>query len=58
MRSVTHQLGVMVDELLTFSALEAGREIVHARTCRLADIMEAVTTVIEPLARQKDLALT
>jgi signal transduction histidine kinase len=57
MRSVTHQLGVMVDELLTFSALEAGREIVHASDVSLADIMEAVTTVIEPVARQKDLPL-
>ena len=43
MRSVTHQLGVMVDELLTFSALEAGREIGSSRArSRLADIVESV----------------
>lgn len=55
MRSVTHQLGVMVDELLTYSALEAGRESVHPTDVALNDIMEAVTTVIEPLASQKGL---
>jgi signal transduction histidine kinase len=58
MRSVTHQLAVMVDELLTFSALEAGRETVHASDVSLAEILESVTSVIEPLARQKDLPLT
>jgi signal transduction histidine kinase len=58
MRSVTHQLAVMVDELLTFSALEAGRETVHPADVSLAEIMESVTTVIEPLAQQKDLPLS
>lgn len=55
MRSVTHQLGAMVDELLTYSALEAGRETVHPSDVSLADIVEAVTTVVEPLAEQKGL---
>ena len=57
MRSVTHQLAVMVDELLTFSALEAGRETVHPSDVSLADIMDGVIAVIEPLARQKSLQL-
>ena len=57
MRSVTHQLGVMVDELLTFSALESGRESVHPGDVSLADVMDSVVPVIEPLARQKDLEL-
>lgn len=57
MRSVTQQLGVMVDELLTFSALEAGRETVHPSDIALAEVMDATLTMIEPLARQKDLAL-
>ncbi|HUQ79538.1 MAG TPA: ATP-binding protein [Gemmatimonadaceae bacterium] len=57
MRSVTHQLGVMVDELLTFSALEAGRETIHPADVSLAEVMDAAVTVIEPSARQKDLAL-
>jgi signal transduction histidine kinase len=58
MRSVTHQLAVMVDELLTFSALEAGRETVRPSDVPLSEIVEGVLTVIEPLARQKDLALS
>ncbi len=60
MRSVTHQLAVMVDELLTFSALEAGRETVHPSDVRLGDIVESVVNLIEPLARQKalDIAFT
>jgi signal transduction histidine kinase len=57
MRSVTHQLAVMVDELLTFSALEAGRETVHPSDVSLAEILESATSVIEPLAQQKDLPL-
>ena len=57
MRSVTHQLGVMVDELLTFSALEAGRETVHASEVSLARHHGSVVAVVEPLARQKDLEL-
>jgi signal transduction histidine kinase len=57
MRSVTHQLAVMVDELLTFSALEAGRESVHPGDVTLGDIVKAVVSLVEPLARQKDLEL-
>ena len=57
MRSVTHQLAVMVDELLTFSALEAGREIVHPTDVSLRDIVDSVIATVEPLARQKDLEL-
>ena len=58
MRSVTHQLAVMVDELLTFSALEAGRETVHPGDVSLRDLVDAIVPVIEPLARQKDLELS
>jgi signal transduction histidine kinase len=57
MRSVTHQLGVMVDELLTFSALEAGRETVHPAQVSLREVIDAAVGIIEPLARQKDLEL-
>lgn len=58
MRSVSHQLAVMVDELLTYSALEAGRETVHPSDVALADVVESVVAVIEPLSRQKDLELS
>jgi signal transduction histidine kinase len=57
MRTVTHQLAVMVDELLTFSTLESGRESVHPADASLREIVDSVVTVIEPLARQKDLEL-
>ena len=58
MRTVTHQLAVMVDELLTFSALEAGREAVHPTDVSLGEIAEAVVAVVEPLSRQKNLELS
>lgn len=58
MRSVTHQLAVMVDELLTFSALEAGRETVRVSDVSIVEIMDAVVAVVEPLARQKELRLS
>jgi signal transduction histidine kinase len=58
MRSVTHQLGVMVDELLTFSALEAGRETVRLSDVSIVEILDAVVTVVEPLARLHELPLT
>ena len=57
MRSVTHQLAVMVDELLTFSALESGRETVRPTDVSLGEIMNSVVGVIEPLVRQKELEL-
>jgi len=58
MRSVTHQLAVMVDELLTFSELEAGRETVRITDVSVVEILDAVLTVVEPLARQKELRLS
>jgi len=57
MRSVTHQLAAMVDELLTFSALEAGRETVRPSDVSLVEIIDAAVATVEPLARQKDLEL-
>ncbi|HEX6048741.1 MAG TPA: ATP-binding protein [Gemmatimonadaceae bacterium] len=58
MRSVTHQLAVMVDELLTFSALEAGRESVRLQDVSIVEILDAVVTVVEPLARHRELPLS
>jgi signal transduction histidine kinase len=58
MRTVTHQLAVMVDELLTFSALEAGRETVRPSDVVFSDVIDGVLAVAEPLARQKGLALS
>jgi PAS domain S-box-containing protein len=57
MRSVTHQLNAMIDEVLTFSSIEAGREVVRAAETSAADLLRAAVTVVEPLARQKGLRL-
>lgn len=57
MRSVTHDLTDMVDELLTFSSLEAGREQLHLGEVASGDLLHAAVAVVEPLARQKGLAV-
>ncbi|MHB1223399.1 MAG: PAS domain-containing sensor histidine kinase [Gemmatimonadaceae bacterium] len=57
MRSVTHDLTNMVDELLTFSSLEAGREQLRVGEVASGDLLQAAVAVVEPLARQKGLAV-
>ncbi len=56
MRVVTHQLTAMIEEILTFSALEAGREVVRPAPTDVAEVVLAAATVVEPLAEQKGLA--
>jgi signal transduction histidine kinase len=56
MRVVTHQLTAMIEEILTFSALEAGREVVRPAPVDVAEVVHAVAAVVEPLAEQKALA--
>jgi PAS domain S-box-containing protein len=55
MRSVTHQLTTMIEEVLTFSALEAGRERVRPARVTPADVVRGAAAVVEPLAQQKGL---
>ncbi|MDF1504486.1 ATP-binding protein [Roseisolibacter sp. H3M3-2] len=55
MRGVTHQLTAMIEEILTFSSLEAGKELVRPVAVDVADVVQTVATVVEPLARQKGL---
>lgn len=57
MRSVTHNLSVMIEEVLAFASLEAGREVVRRRHVVAADILQAVLAFAEPLAQQKALEL-
>jgi len=57
MRSVTHHLTVMIEEVLAFSSIEAGREIVRATDFLAADLIRAAMAIVEPLARQKRLRL-
>jgi PAS domain S-box-containing protein len=51
-----HLLG-LIEEILTFSRLEAGREQVALARVPLSQIMQEVETVIAPLARERALGL-
>jgi signal transduction histidine kinase len=55
-RAVTHQLTAMIEEILTFSSLEAGRELVRPRPFDATEVLRGVASVVEPLAAQKGLA--
>jgi signal transduction histidine kinase len=57
MRSVTHHLTVMIEEVLAYSSLEIGREIIRPSEFLAEDLLNAVLAVVEPLARQKQLPL-
>src|ERR1043166_229827 len=57
MRSVTHHLTVMIEEVLSYSSLEMGYEITRPSEFIVSDLVRAVIAVVEPLARQKRLAL-
>jgi PAS domain S-box-containing protein len=58
MRGVTHQLTAMIEEILTFSSLEAGREMVRLRPVDVEEVVQAVIAVLEPLAQQKGLGFS
>jgi signal transduction histidine kinase len=55
MRSVTAHLAAVIEEVLAFSSLDEGREIVRLSDFLAADLIRATATVIEPLAKQKHL---
>jgi signal transduction histidine kinase len=57
MRSVTHHLTVMIEEVLAFSSIEAGREVVRPTEFLGEDLVRAAAAIVEPLARQKRLSL-
>lgn len=57
MRSVTQQLAVMIEEILAFSSLEVGREIVRARPMDLVAAARSALAVVEQLARVRGLAI-
>jgi PAS domain S-box-containing protein len=56
-RSQQHLLGI-INDLLNFSRIEAGRLTYEIDAVRLADVVEAVRAMIEPLALDKEIALT
>jgi signal transduction histidine kinase len=57
MCSVTQHLAMMIEEVLSYTSLEAGRETVRASEFLAADLVRAVASASEPLAHQKGLAL-
>jgi signal transduction histidine kinase len=57
MRSVTNHLTVMIEEVLAFSSIEAGHEVVRPTDFLAADLVRAAAAIVDPLARQKRLLL-
>ena len=57
MRSVTMHLTAMIEEILAFTSLEEGREIVRPTEFLAADLVRAAIAVIQPMADQKKLKI-
>jgi signal transduction histidine kinase len=55
MRSVTHHLTAMIDELLAYTRLEGGRESVNPTEVSARELVFTTIAVIDPLARSKGL---
>lgn len=55
MRSVTQHLAAVIEELLAFSSLDEGREVVRPTDFLAADLVRATAAVVEPMAKQKHL---
>lgn len=51
-----HLLG-LIDEILTYSRVEAGKEVVRVDEARLRPIVEEAVTMVKPLAEAKGLTL-
>ncbi|MFN2636085.1 MAG: ATP-binding protein [Gemmatimonadaceae bacterium] len=54
--SADHLLG-LIDEVLTFSRVEAGKEVIRREPTQLRPIIDEAITMVTPLARAKDLKL-
>jgi signal transduction histidine kinase len=57
MRSVTTHLSAMIEEILAFTSLEEGREIVRPTEFLAEDLVRSALAMIEPMAEQRGLAL-
>ena len=57
MRSVTHHITAMIEEILTFSSLEAGGEHVRLVFTDVGETLRAAVRSVQPLAQGKDVAL-
>jgi signal transduction histidine kinase len=57
MRSVTTHLSAMIEEILAFTSLEEGRDVVRPTEFLAEDLVRAAIAVVEPFAVQKKLQL-
>jgi signal transduction histidine kinase len=57
MRSVTHHLTAVIEEVLAYSSIEDGREVVRTSDFLAADLVRAAVAITDPLAAQKGLPL-
>lgn len=57
MRSVTQHLTAMIEDVLAYSSLEMGHEVIRPTEFLLVDLVNAVAAVAEPLAKQKGIEL-
>lgn len=55
MRSVTDHLSAIIDQLLNFSSIEGGREIVRPVVIAVGELLAAIAIAVDPLARRKGL---
>jgi signal transduction histidine kinase len=56
MRSVTQHLTAMIEDVLAYSSLELGHEVIRPTEFLLVDLVNAVAAVADPLAKQKGIA--
>ena len=57
MRSVTMHLSAMIEEILAFTSLEEGREVVRPTEFLAADLVRSAVAVVQPFADQKKLRI-
>ncbi|HEU5184293.1 MAG TPA: ATP-binding protein [Gemmatimonadaceae bacterium] len=58
MRVSTQHLQAIIDEVLTFSRLEAGEERAHVREVLVREVFHGAMAVLEPLAHAKRIAIS
>lgn len=57
MRSVTMHLSAMIEEILSFTSLEEGRELVRPSEFLAADLVRSAVALVQPVADQRKLEL-
>lgn len=56
-RSVTTHLSSMIEEILSFTSLEEGKEVVRPTDFLVADLVRSAVALVQPLADQKRLPI-